>query len=34
MTIIIYVILYLVAVKARLNICRAAKTGDEMMEEE
>ena len=34
MKIIAYVFLYLVAVKAVLNICKAAKIGDKMMEEE
>lgn len=33
MKIIAYVTLYLVVMKAVLNICKAAKIGDEMMEE-
>lgn len=34
MKIVIYIVLYLVAVKVVLNICKAAKVGDKMMEEE
>lgn len=34
MKIIVCAVLYLVVAKAILNICKAAKVGDEMMEEE